>query len=298
VPKTENSQWYVEQVADGEVHGHAITATLTQGRSSFQEYAVVVSPRFGKMLVLDGDTQSSSLDERIYHEALVHPAAAMHGAPKRALVLGGAEGATLRELLRVPSIEKAVMVDIDGDVVAACRQHLPEWSAGALDDRRAEVIVGDAKAYVESSADSFDLIIGDLTEPLEDSPSFGLHTQEFYRSIRSRLKPGGFYALQASMAGPHNFATHARMVATLRAAFACVAPYSAYVPAFDTEWGFALCGDAFDARSVEAAERADRHARALGLANYDGETHNRLFNLPAYLRRAHAAETRVYREKG
>ena len=294
MPKTENSQWYVEQVADGEIHGHALTATLAQGRSSFQAYAIVVSPLFGKMLVLDGDTQSAALDERIYHELLVHPACAANGGPKRALILGGAEGASLRELLRVPGMAKATMVDIDGEVVAACRKHLPEWSEGAFEDPRAELIVGDAKAYVETTRERFDVILGDLTEPLDDSPSYGLHTVAFYTKIRERLNPGGVYALQASMAGPHNHATHARMVATLRAAFPSVAPYSTYVPAFDTEWGYALCGDRVDPLSDAAAAAAQAHAKACGLRHYDAQTHRRAFNLPRYLRDAYEKEKRIF----
>jgi spermidine synthase len=294
VPKTANFQWYVEQVADGEIHGHALTATLAQGRSSFQAYAIVVSRLFGKMLVLDGDTQSAELDEHIYHESLVHPACVSHGRPKRALILGGAEGASLRELLRLPGMQKVTMVDIDGEVVDACRTFLPEWSAGAFEDPRTELIVGDAKAYVESTSERFDVIIGDLTEPLEDSPSFGLHTVSFYEAIRRRLSDGGVYALQTSTAGPHNSATHARMIATLRAAFRSVAPYSTYVPAFDSEWGFALCGDDVDALGADFARAADTSAQTLGLRHYDGRTHARMFNLPRYLRDAYAAESRSY----
>src|SRR5579859_7411842 len=101
-------------------------------------------------------------------------------------------------------MEKVTMVDIDGEVVEACRRHLPEWSAGAFEDPRTDLVIGDAKAYVESSRERFDVIIGDLTEPLDDSPSYGLHTVSFYGKIRERLAPGGAYALQASMAGPHN----------------------------------------------------------------------------------------------
>ncbi|HXW77553.1 MAG TPA: hypothetical protein VEJ20_09095 [Candidatus Eremiobacteraceae bacterium] len=295
MPKTENSQWYVEQVAAGEIHGHALTATLAQGRSAFQSYAIVVSPLFGKMLVLDGDTQSAALDERLYHECLVHPAAALHGDPKRALILGGAEGASLREFLRMPGMRKATMVDIDGTVVDACKAHLPEWSAGAFADARADVIIGDAKRYVEESREPFDVIVGDLTEPLEDSPSYGLHTVSFYSAIRARLAPGGLFALQASMAGPHNHGTHARMIATLRAVFPAVAPYSAYVPSFDTEWGFALCGERFDVFSEQAALAAQQHADALQLAHYDAQAHRRLFNLPRYLRQAYEKEHRAYR---
>lgn len=294
MPKTENFQWYVEQVAGGEIHGHALTATLAQGRSSFQAYAIVESALFGKMLVLDGDTQSAALDERIYHESLVHPACALHGTPRSALILGGAEGASLRELLRVPGMASVTMVDIDGEVVEACRRHLPEWSAGAFEDARAEVVVGDAKRYVEETDRRFDVVIGDLTEPLEDSPSYGLHTVAFYEKIRSRLSPGGFFALQTSMAGPHNLLTHVRMVATLRRAFASVAPYTAYVPAFDTEWGFALCSPAIMPSLEDAAAAADRHARAIGLAHYDGETHRRMFSLPRYLRDSYGVDVRPF----
>jgi len=243
VPKTENFQWYVEQVGRGEIHGHALARTLTSGSSKFQDYAIVESPLFGKMLVLDGDTQSSALDEHIYHEALVHPACvACGGSPTRALILGGGEGATLRELLRVPGMAKVTMVDIDGEVVDVCRRHLPEWSAGAFEDSRVDVVIGDAKEYVFASREQFDVIIGDLTEPLEDSPSAELHTPQMYKAIRARLKPNGAYALQASMSGPHNYQLHARMVTRLKDVFSAVSPYSAYVPAFDTEWGFALCG--------------------------------------------------------
>jgi spermidine synthase len=290
LPKTENFQWYVEAVAPGEAHGHAITATLASGQSDFQRYAILASPLFGKMLVLDGDTQSAALDEYIYHESLVHPACAAVGRPERTLILGGGEGASLRELLRMPSVRKATMVDIDGIVVDACRKHLPEWSAGAFEDPRAELIIGDAKAYVEKSREQFDVIVGDLTEPLEDSPAYGLHTVEMYEKIRARLRPGGVYALQTSMAGLHNFALHARMIATLRAAFDRVAPYVAYVPAFDTAWGFALCGGSIDPRSEEGAKRAGEHALACtGLRFYDAESHRGLFNLPRYLRDAYAA---------
>ncbi|MDQ2818174.1 MAG: fused MFS/spermidine synthase [Candidatus Eremiobacteraeota bacterium] len=287
MPKTENFQWYVERVQDGEIHGHALTSTISQGRSAYQTYAVVESPVFGKMLVLDGDTQSAALDERIYHESLTHPACAAFGAPERILILGGGEGATLREALRVPSVAGVTMVDIDGEVVELCRRHLAEWSDGAFDDPRANIVIGDAKAFVQSGVEKFDVIIGDLTEPRDDSPSRELHTAEFYRSIAQRLNPGGFYALQASTAGPQNYQLHARMVAALGTAFEQVAPYSIYMPAFDTDWGFALCSRAQLPSLSEFARRADEHSRTCGgLSHYDGETHRRMFSLPRFLRKA------------
>ena len=292
MPKTENFQWYVEQVGRGEIHGHALARTIVSGSSKFQDYAIVESALFGKMLVLDGDTQSSELDEHIYHEALVHPACvASGGSPTRALILGGGEGATLRELLRVPGMGKVTMVDIDGEVVEVCRRHLPEWNAGAFEDSRADVVIGDAKEYIFKSHEQFDVIIGDLTEPLEDSPSAELHTPQMYEAIRARLKPKGTYALQASMSGPHNFQLHAKMVTRLKDVFSAVYPYSAYVPAFDTEWGFALCGGTLNMQSDIAASSAQNYARSCGgLRFYDAETQRRLFNLPRYLRQAYESK--------
>ncbi|MDE2571833.1 MAG: methyltransferase domain-containing protein, partial [bacterium] len=172
MPKTEHWQWYVEEFAPTERHAHAIDETLAAGRSAFQQYAIVRTPVFGKMLVLDGDTQSSQGDERIYHESLVHPAMAAAGEARRVLILGGGEGATLREVLRSPSVEQCTMVDIDGEVVELCKRHLPEWGAGAWEDPRARVIVGDALDFLRRNDGGYDVVIGDLTEPLPDSPSW------------------------------------------------------------------------------------------------------------------------------
>jgi len=103
MPKTQHWQWYVEEFAPTEQHHHALDELLFSGRSQFQQIAVVRSPVFGKMLVIDGDTQSSQADERVYHEALVHPALAAASDRSEVLILGGGEGATLREVLRCTS---------------------------------------------------------------------------------------------------------------------------------------------------------------------------------------------------
>src|SRR5579864_1067506 len=129
MPKTQQWQWYVEQFSATEEHHHALTRVLFAGRSKFQDIGVVESPVFGKMLILDGDTQSSQADEKIYHESLVHPAMAAAADRSEILILGGGEGATLREALRHPDVTRVTMVDIDGEVVELSKRHLAEWSA-------------------------------------------------------------------------------------------------------------------------------------------------------------------------
>ncbi len=238
------------------------------------------------MLVIDGDTQSSQRDEKIYHESLVHPALAAVSRRDNVVILGGGEGATLREVLRNPDVRACTMVDIDGMVVDVAKRYLPEWSAGAFDDPRSRVIVGDALAFLRDSKERFDAILSDLTEPLPDSPSHPLFNDEVFARIKARLQPGGVFALQASTASLHNAALHCKMARTLRRHFRFVASYVTHVPAFDTDWAFLACSDAVDVAALEASTLDSYCGRLRGESLfYDAQTHRRLFSLPLYLRR-------------
>ncbi|GAC1419200.1 MAG: polyamine aminopropyltransferase [Candidatus Velthaea sp.] len=285
MPKTEHFQWYVEEFAPTEFHHHAIDEVYYAGRTPFQSVAVLRTPVFGKMLVLDGDTQSSQHDEKIYHESLVQPALAAIDDRSEILILGGGEGATLREVLRHPGVRRCTMVDIDGEVVELSKKYLPEWSAGAFEDPRARVIVGDALAFLKEDSGTYGAIVSDLTEPLADSPSFPLFNGEVFRDIKKRLAPGGVYVLQASTAGFHNMALHAKMARSLRSHFTHVSSFYTHVPAFDNDWAFIACSDAIDVAAL-ADDRIDAYVGALRNENYfyDAQTHRRLFSLPRYLR--------------
>jgi spermidine synthase len=286
MPKTEHYQWYAEQFGPTELHAHAIEETYYAGRTPFQSVAVLRTAVFGKMLVLDGDTQSSQADERIYHETLVHPAMASVDDRTEVLILGGGEGATLREVLRDPSVRRCTMVDIDGEVVELSKKYLPEFSDGAYDDPRARVIIGDALAFLKEDRGRYGVVISDLTEPLPDSPSFPLFNGEVFRDIKLRLAPGGVYVLQASTVGFHNMTLHAKMARSLRAYFRHVISFYTHVPAFDNDWAFIACSDDVDVAAVEAA-RINDYVCSLQGDNwfYDAETHRRIFALPRYLRR-------------
>jgi spermidine synthase len=295
MPKTENWQWYVEESAPTEAHHHAIETVFFSGRSDFQQVAVISTPVFGKMLILDGDTQSSQGDEKIYHETLVHPAMAGAADRSEVLILGGGEGATLREVLRHPGVKRCTMVDIDGLVVELSKKYLPEWADGAFDEPRANVVIGDALAYMRGHDERYGVIISDLTEPLEDSPSNILFNEDVFKLIKSRLAPGGIYVLQASTAAFHNYSLHAKMSRTLRRHYAHVTSFFTYVPAFDTDWAFLACSDTLDLAALDPA-KVNAYCGQLHGENffYDGETHERLFSLPLYLRRALAAPGPVF----
>jgi spermidine synthase len=295
LPKTQHWQWYVEEFSPAELHHHAIEETYFSGHTPFQQVAVVRSAAFGKMLILDGDTQSSQADERIYHETLVHPALAATADRGDVLILGGGEGATLREVLRSPDVRRCTMVDIDGEVIDLSRRFLPEWSDGAFDEPRARVIVGDALQFLADDRDRYGTIISDLTEPLADSPSNPLFCAAVFEDIKRRLRDDGVYVLQASTAGFHNMALHAKMARTLRGYYRYVRSFYTHVPAFDNDWAFLACSDAVDVGALAPAA-IDAYVARLRGANYfyDAETHRRLFSLPLYLRNELAHDGDVF----
>lgn len=286
MPKTEHWQWYVEEFFPTEQHHHAIDQVYYAGRTPFQSVGVISTPVLGKMLILDGDTQSSQNDEKIYHESLVHPAMAAAADRSDVLILGGGEGATLREVLRHPGVRRCTMVDIDGQVVELSKQYLPEWADGAFEDPRARVIIGDALKFLAEDQDRYGVIISDLTEPLEDSPSNPLFCEQVFRNIKARLAQGGVYVLQASTAGFHNMSLHAKMARTLRAYYKHVASFYTHVPAFDNDWAFIACSDRVDLAALDP-DSVNAYCRELRGENffYDGVTHRRIFSLPLYLRR-------------
>lgn len=298
MPKTQQWQWYLERVGDGETHMHAIEKTFYSGATAFQLVGVVQSPVYGKMLILDGDTQSSQLDEFIYHESLVFPAAVLHGSPKTSIILGGGEGATARDLLACKTMQVVEMIDIDGEVVGLCEKYLPEWSQGAFGDKRCKLVVGDARKYITETPQKYDVIISDLTEPLPDSPSHNLFTKEFFEIIKSKLNDGGTFALQASTADVHNLELHTIIRNTLSKVFKYARSFISRVPAYDTLWAFVLCSDAKDPLELTENEVNSRISNLVGkpLRYYDGITHKHMFSLPKYLRTAVEKQTQVLQD--
>jgi len=241
---------------------------------------------FGRCLVLDGRLQSSQRDEFIYHEALVHPALISHPGPSSVFIAGGAEGATLREVLAHRSVKEAVMVDIDEEAVDVCRRFLPSLHQGSFDDSRVELLHMDARKYLAESKQKFDAIVMDITDPVEGGPSWMLYTREFYRIVSERLAPGGIVAVQSGPCNLHDMAVFTAINRTLREVFPDAFPYTAVVPSFGGAWGFTLVAKTADPLVLSAGEINHRLSTRVSkeLRFYDGMTHQGMFRLPRYLR--------------
>lgn len=288
--------WISEYITPWDIYVHGITRVLAYKKTEYQEMYVVESGAYGKGLVLDGKWQSCTGDEFLYHEPLVHPAMLFHGNPKNVLVLGGGEGATVREILRWKSVEKVAMVDIDGDVVEACREHLPEMHAGAFDDPRTELVIGDALHYLDTTTEKWDVIISDLSDPIESGPSFQLFTKEYFEKAKRVLSPGGFFVVQAGPVSPSELKLHARIVNTLKTLFSSVQSYTSYISTYGSPWGFAIASE----QSINTMPKPEEVDKILnektngGLRMFDGITLLGSLNTPGHLRHAIETETQVY----
>ncbi|MBI4585715.1 MAG: fused MFS/spermidine synthase [Planctomycetes bacterium] len=288
--------WMSEYMTPWDVYLHGLTAVLEHKKTPFQEMYLVETGAYGKALVLDGKWQSSVVDEFLFHEPLVHPAMIQHGAPRRVLVLGGGEGATAREALRWRTVEKVAMVDIDREVVEACRRHLPEMHQNAFDDPRLELVIDDALDVLGRNDEKWDVIISDLSDPIEEGPSFRLFTKEFFEEAQRALHEDGCFAVQAGPVAPGEFQLHVRLVRTLMAVYPHVLSYSSHVPTYGAPWGFILAS----ARPLETRpdpETVDRllaEKTAGGFRMLDGRTLLGLLQTPLHLRQAIEKETTVY----
>ncbi len=275
---------------------HSVKEVIFHGRSKFQQVDILDLHIFGRTLFLDHKIQSAEMDEYIYHESLVLPGLVTARRPQKVLILGGGEGATLRDTLRFPFVERAVMVDIDGELVDLARRYLEPWHQGAFEDPRTELIIDDARKFVFETRENFDLILSDLTEPVEGGPSRMLFTVEFYRRLSEILSDDGVLVVQSGSADPTYLEFFASLVRTLKEVFPVVRPYWAFVYSFQSPWAFTLASRNPDPLALGEAEIQEilRQAGDRGrFRYYHPGLHRAMFALPGYVLEALEQEGRV-----
>ncbi|KAF8401066.1 hypothetical protein HHK36_014369 [Tetracentron sinense] len=237
--------WYEEVIDEDLKWSFALNSILHRGTSKYQDIALLDTKPFGKVLVIDGKMQSAEMDEFIYHECLIHPTLLIHPKyPRTVFIMGGGEGSAAREALKHQSIEKVVMCDIDQEVVDFCRRYLTA-NQEAFCDKKLHLVINDAKAELEGREEKFDVIVGDLADPVEGGPCYQLYTKSFYeRVLKPKLNHNGIFVTQA---GPAGVLTHKEVFSsiynTLKHVFTHVLAYTAHVPSFADTWGWVMASD-------------------------------------------------------
>jgi spermidine synthase len=264
-----------------------IKRELARVRSAFQDIAIIESHTHGRVMLLDGVVQITEADEFVYQEMLTHVPLLAHGAAARVLIIGAGDGGVLRRVLMHPTVERAVMVEIDGEVIRLAREFLPAIGGDAWDDPRAEVIVGDGIDHVARAPDgAYDAIIVDSTDPIGVGEV--LFTDAFYAHAARVLGAGGLIVNQCGV--PFMQAGELRETSLRRArAFPHVGAYVAAVPTYVGGFmalGFAAKQPGLHALSVETIRARAEAAGLAGRTEYwTPDVHVGAFHLPPYIAR-------------
>lgn len=172
----------------------SVDEVLYETRTTHQHLVIFRNKRMGRVLALDGAVQTTEADEFIYHEMLAHVPIFAHGAVRKVLIVGVGDGGIVREVTRHKTIEEIVAVEIDQAVIDMCLEYLPNHSAGSLDDPRLKLVIADGLDYLRDTAEKFDVILSDSTDPI--GPAASLFSNDFYRLSSQRLTERGILATQ------------------------------------------------------------------------------------------------------
>ncbi len=268
--------WYTEKQTPYVGLTCQVTNVLLSKKTPYQELAVLETSQFGRMLVLDGMVQTTVADEFVYHEMITHVAMQTHPSPRRVLVVGGGDGGVLRELVKYASVEKAVLSEIDGEVVEASRRYLPEISS-ALAHPRVEIIIEDGIEHVRKHREYYDVIIVDSTEPI--GAAVALFTREFYQDAQAALREGGILVAQTE--SPFfNQDLIRNAYCRLKSIFPLAYLYLASIPTYPSGlWSFILASKEHDPLKVQIPRCPLEKMRY-----YCAEIHRGAFALPLFVR--------------
>ena len=272
--------WFSEFHTKDVKHSLRVTRHLYAKKSAYQQIDIFETPEFGRVLVLDGNVMLTERDEFIYDEMITHVPMATHPGIRDILVIGAGDGGVVRELTRYDRVRKIDLVEMDPQVVEACREFLP-GNACRMDDRRVHIHFENALRFIRNREATYDLIIVDSTDPF--GPSEGLFTREFYGNCYNALREDGimvnqqgspFYAEDAEAMKR----SHKRIVNT----FPISKVYQAHIPTYAA--GYWLFG--FASKKYHPINDLDAEAwKALNLRTryYTPRLHTGAFALPAFL---------------
>lgn len=267
--------WFTEKQTESFGITAKIRETYVNEQTPFQHLVMLDTEEFGRMLVLDGMVMTTVKDEFVYHEMVAHPALVTHPNPKKVLVVGGGDGGVMREIMKHPSVEKAVLVDIDGKVIEYSKKYLPEIAC-ELDNPRVEVQVNDGYMHILNSKNEYDVIMVDSTEPV--GPAAPLFERGFYQGIYDALKDDGLFVAQTD--NPWFKADLIQKVnRDVKEIFPIVRVYAANIPTYPSGmWTFTMGSKKHDPLKVEEASIPEMETKY-----YSPRLHHAAFVLPKFV---------------
>ncbi len=269
-----------EQQTDHLQLGFRITETLLSTQTPYQKLDVYQTVEFGKLMMLDDKVMLTERDEYFYHEMLVHPAMLTHPDPKRVAVIGGGDGGAVREILKHPSVEEVLWVEIDGAVVDASREFFPSVSHIALSDPRVSLQVAPGEDILPQYDHHFDVLIVDSTDPI--GPAVPLFEAPFFKMCQRSLQTQGIYVTQCGT--PLYYPNEIHSVSQqLRQVFDQVRFYVGFIPFYPSGlWSYVL-GSQVELQADLARVRDRYQAAPFNCKYYTPDIHQASAMLPKFV---------------
>lgn len=295
--KVSRKEIWCETLHDSFGQYFTIEKELYREKTEHQDLIIFENTALGRVMALDGVVQTTERDEFIYHEMMTHVPLLAHDEAKKVLIIGGGDGGMLREVCRHKTVEHITMVEIDADVVELCRQYLPNHNAGCYDDPRFNLIIADGVNFVKQTAETFDIIISDCTDPI--GPGESLFTSAFYQGCACCLNPGGIFVAQngVSFLQQHEAINSYQK---LSQSFQDVSFYQAAIPTY--YGGIMIFVWATNNQAYRQTDIATLQARfslsGINSRYYNSAIHHGSFALPQYLLDAISAahQTCIYKQ--
>lgn len=272
--------WYTEEHSKDVRFSIKVNKQIYTKESKFQRIDILESEEFGRILTLDGLIMVTEKDEFIYHEMITHVPMAVNPNIKRVLVIGGGDGGCVRELTRYKSIEEIHMVEIDEEVVKACREYIRK-TACALDDERVKLFYQDGLRFVRTKENEYDLIIVDSTDPF--GPGEGLFTKEFYGNCYKALTEDGILVNQHESDYYTDYANSMKRAhKRIQEIFPVCEIYQAHIPTYPSgHWLFGFASKKFE--PIIGLREEEWNNLNIKTKYYNTKLHKGAFALPNYV---------------
>lgn len=266
--------WFTEYQSENLSIGLRINKSLHREVTEFQTLDIMETEQYGNLLVLDGCVMTTDKDEFVYHEMISHVPLHTHPNPLRVLVIGGGDGGAIREIIKHPSVEKAVLAEIDGRVIETSKKYFPQIASG-LSDPRVDVQVTDGIQYVKDHKGEFDVILVDSTDPI--GPAVGLFARDFYQLVSEALTEDGLFVAQTE--SPFANRELIRQVnGDIKSVFPQTYMYLAFIPTYPTGmWSFTMGSKKYHPVNDVQAQRVT------GTKYYTTGVHKAAFALPPFV---------------
>jgi spermidine synthase len=251
------------------------------GASRFQKIEIFDTYAFGRVLLMAGNLVFTEKDENIYHEMICHPAMLKHPSPQSVCIIGGGDGGCLREVLKHPTVQRIMVVDIDALVKKTVETYFPAMAKG-FSDPRVQLAIDDGCAFLEKCGDQFDVILIDSYDP--GGPVQSLETANFYKLVKSRLAPGGIAVFQTDSPVIKSDFLRKTMVG-VSPYLSAQRPYICTIPSFPMGiCSFLMCANA--KKDLDKANTERVNEIAAGCSYFCGDILQGAFLLPKQIRQS------------